>query len=86
MSSNAVCTACVIIHITPSVDPSALAALRTEGDAAAERWVRALKAGGSLPPVDLMRVTGIEMTDLEPLRSAARLFGRLVTELEQSME
>lgn len=61
-------------------------ALRTEGAAAAERWVRALKAGGSLPPVDLMRVTGIEMTDPEPLRSAARLFGRLVTELEQSME
>jgi hypothetical protein len=42
--------------------------------------------GGSLPPVDLMRVTGIEMTDPEPLRSTARLFGRLVTELEQSMQ
>jgi oligoendopeptidase F len=61
-------------------------ALRTEGDAAAERWVRALKAGGSLSPVELMRVTGIDMTDPEPLRSAARLFGCLVTELEQSLQ
>ncbi|HLW02766.1 MAG TPA: M3 family metallopeptidase [Ktedonobacterales bacterium] len=61
-------------------------ALRTEGPAAAERWVRALKAGGSLAPVDLMQVTGIDMTDPEPLRSAARLFGRLVTELEQSLD
>jgi hypothetical protein len=26
------------------------------------------------------------MTDLVPLRSAARLFGRLVTDLEQSLE
>ena len=33
-----------------------------------------------------MRMTGIEMSDPEPLRSAARLFGRLVTELEHSME
>ena len=61
-------------------------ALRTEGAAAAQRWVSALKAGGSLAPVDLMRVTGIDMTDPELLRSAARLFGRLVTELEHSME
>ncbi len=61
-------------------------ALHTEGAATAERWVRALEAGGSLAPVDLMQVTGIDMTYPEALRSAARLFGRLVTELEHSME
>ena len=60
--------------------------LQTEGDAAAERWVHTLKAGGSLPPVDLLRTTGIDITDPQPLRSAARLFGRLVTDLEQSLE
>lgn len=60
--------------------------LEAEGQTAAERWVRTLKAGGSLPPVDLLRTSGIEMSDPEPLRSAARLFGRLVTDLERSLE
>ena len=60
--------------------------LRTEGDAAAQRWVNTLKAGGSLPPVELLRVTGIDMHDPELLRAAARLFGRLVTDLEATLQ
>jgi oligoendopeptidase F len=68
-----VCCACNIVE-----------ALRTEGEPAVARLLQALKAGGSLPPLELMRLAGVDMTGPEPLQRAVGLFGRLVDELERS--
>jgi oligoendopeptidase F len=63
---------------------AAAEAVRTEGQPAVERWLRMLRAGGTLPPLDLMRLAGVDLADAETLRSAVAYFGTLVDELEQS--
>jgi oligoendopeptidase F len=59
-------------------------AIRTEGQSAVERWLQMLRAGGTEPPLELMRMAGVDMADAETLRNAVRYFGSLVDELEQS--
>jgi oligoendopeptidase F len=59
-------------------------AIRREGRPAADRWMRAVKAGGTLPPLELMRLAGADMTSSEPIQRAVELFGRLIDELEGS--
>jgi oligoendopeptidase F len=59
-------------------------AIRRDGRPAADRWVRAVKAGGTLPPLELMRLAGVDMTSSEPIHRAVELFGRLIDELEGS--
>ncbi|MBE3590753.1 MAG: oligoendopeptidase F [Firmicutes bacterium] len=59
-------------------------AIRREGPPAAERWLRTLKAGGTLPPLELMAMAGVDMRSPEPLRQAVAFFGQLVAELEES--
>ena len=60
------------------------AAIRAEGQPAVDRWLRTLRAGGTLPPLDLMRLAGVDMTDPAPLRRAVGFFGQLVDELASS--
>jgi oligoendopeptidase F len=55
-----------------------------EGRPAAERWIEVLKAGGTLRPLELMRMAGVDMTSPEPIREAVAYVGSLVDELEQS--
>ncbi|WP_167670248.1 M3 family metallopeptidase [Paenibacillus tianmuensis] len=52
--------------------------IRAEGASAAERWLTALKAGATLPPLAFWRTAGVEMDTDEPLRQAVRFFGGLV--------
>jgi oligoendopeptidase F len=59
-------------------------AIRREGQPAVDRWLSALKAGGSLPPLELAKLAGVDMSSPEPLRQAVAFFGQLVDELEQS--
>ncbi len=59
-------------------------AVRTEGQPAVERWLQTLRAGGTHPPLDLMRLAGVDLADAETLRRAVAYFGSLVDELEQS--
>lgn len=54
-----------------------------EGAPAVERWIHVLKAGGSLPPLELMKLAGVDMSDPKPIRSAVAYVGSLVTELEE---
>ncbi|MNI97966.1 hypothetical protein D3C73_1567150 [compost metagenome] len=57
--------------------------IREEGQPAVDRWLTVLKAGGSLSPLELMKLAGVNMEDPAAIRSAAAYVGDLVTELEQ---
>jgi oligoendopeptidase F len=59
-------------------------AIRAEGQPAVDRWLSALRAGGTLPPLELMRMAGVDLSSPEPLRRAVAFFGQLVDELEAS--
>lgn len=58
--------------------------IRREGAPAVERWLQALKAGGTLKPMELMRLAGVDMTRPDPIRSAVAYVGSLVDQLEES--
>ncbi|MGE7270571.1 oligoendopeptidase F [Brevibacillus panacihumi] len=57
--------------------------IRQEGEAAVQRWLEVLKAGGSLSPLELMKMAGVDMSQPDPIREAVRYVGQLVDELEQ---
>lgn len=58
--------------------------IRQEGEAAVKRWLEVLKAGGSLSPLELMKMAGVDMSQPDPIREAVRYVGQLVDELEQA--
>ena len=53
-----------------------------EGDAAVQRWLQVLKAGGTMKPLELLQVAGIDLSSPEPIRAAVAYVGSLVDELE----
>ena len=53
-----------------------------EGPAAVQRWLQVLKAGGTLKPLELMQLAGIDMSSPAPIRSAVAYVGSLIDELE----
>ena len=55
-----------------------------EGDAVLAQWLDVLRAGGTMPPLDLMRQVGIDLTSAQPIRDAVAYVGRMVEELEGS--
>lgn len=59
-------------------------AVRREGVPAAERWLQALKAGGSLPPLELARLAGVDLTGSRPIHEAVEYVAGLIDELERS--
>ncbi|MDR0267613.1 oligoendopeptidase F [Paenibacillus sp.] len=56
--------------------------IREEGQPAVDRWLNALKAGGSMSPLDLMKLAGVDMSKPDAIRSAAAYVGSLIDELE----
>ncbi|WP_106767471.1 oligoendopeptidase F [Paenibacillus faecalis] len=56
--------------------------IREEGQPAVDRWLEVLKAGGSLSPLELMKLAGVDMSKPDPIRSAAAYVGSLIDELE----
>ncbi|MFC9708226.1 oligoendopeptidase F [Paenibacillus sp. NPDC056933] len=57
--------------------------IREEGQPAVDRWLEALKSGGSLTPQELMKLAGVDMSGPEPIRAAVAYVGSLVDELER---
>ena len=55
-----------------------------EGDAVLAQWLDVLRAGGTLPPLELMRRVGIDLSSAQPIRDAVAYVGRLIEELEAS--
>lgn len=56
--------------------------IREEGQPAVDRWLEVLKAGGSMSPLELMKLAGVDMSLPDPIRSAAAYVGSLIDELE----
>ncbi|MGH2387088.1 MAG: oligoendopeptidase F [Chloroflexota bacterium] len=61
-----------------------VARMRDEGQPAVDRWLEMLSLGATLPPVGILRHAGVDIAHPDTLRHAARYFGSLVDELEQS--
>ena len=53
-----------------------------EGEPAVQRWLQALKAGGTLKPLELLQLAGIDLSSPAPIRAAVAYVGELVDELE----
>jgi oligoendopeptidase F len=53
-----------------------------DGPAVLAQWLDVLRAGGTLPPLDLMRQVGIDLSTPQPIRDAVAYVGRLIEELE----
>ena len=58
--------------------------IQEEGQPAVDRRVSVLKAGGTLKPLELMKVTGVDMSSPEPIKKAVAYVGSIVDELENS--
>ena len=56
--------------------------IKNEGKPAVEDWLRTLKAGGSVSPVALAEMAGIDITTDKPLRETIAYISSLVDELE----
>lgn len=54
-----------------------------EGEPAVQEWIEVLKKGGSLPPVALAKMAGIDLTTDAPLKETIAYIGSLVDELEK---
>jgi oligoendopeptidase F len=57
-------------------------AIRQEGAFAVQRWLDTLRLGTSLPPLELARHAGTDLSSPESLRRAVACFGAMVDELE----
>ena len=53
-----------------------------EGAPAVQRWLQVLKAGGTLKPLELMQLAGIDMSTPAPIHDAVAYVGSLIDELE----
>lgn len=60
--------------------------IEEEGAPAAARWLDVLKAGGTMKPLELMYMAGVDMSSPEPIRKAVAFVGSLVDELEKSFQ
>ena len=57
--------------------------VRGGGHAAAENYLAFLKAGGSLYPIDALKVAGVDMTTPAPVEAAFSVLAGLVERLEE---
>ncbi len=57
-----------------------------EGETAVRDYKEFLKTGGSLDPIDELRIAGVDMAKPEPVQAALDVFGELLTEMEQLCE
>jgi oligoendopeptidase F len=57
-----------------------------EGAPAVQRWLQVLRAGGTLKPLALMQLAGIDMSTPQPIRDAVAYVGSLIDELEKSFD
>jgi oligoendopeptidase F len=53
-----------------------------EGASAVQRWLQVLKAGGTMKPLELMKLAGVDLGSEAPIRGAVAYVGSLVDELE----
>lgn len=55
----------------------------TEGEGAVEDYRKFLSAGGSLPPIEALKLAGVDMSSPEPIQSAMKVFEQTTKRLAQ---
>ena len=55
-----------------------------EGAPAVQRWLQVLRAGGTLKPLELMQLAGVDMSSPAPIHGAVAYVGSLIDELERA--
>ena len=58
----------------------------TEGAPAVADYKRFLSAGGSMDPISILKLAGVDMTTAEPVNAAIRLFSELLDEMEELLK
>ena len=53
----------------------------SKGESAVSDYKRFLKAGGSMPPVEILKLAGVDLTDEKPYRQAMKIFDDTLDEL-----
>ena len=56
-----------------------------EGDAAVRDYRKFLSAGSSVPPIEALKLAGIDMSSPEPIRRALEVFRETVRKMEQAL-
>ena len=54
-----------------------------EGAPAVERYKKFLSGGSSMPPVELLKIAGVDLTSAQPIQDALDVFGQVIEELEE---
>ena len=54
-----------------------------EGAPAVERYRKFLSGGCSMPPVELLKIAGVDLTTAQPIQDALDVFGQVIEELEE---
>ncbi len=57
-----------------------------EGRTAVDRYLKFLKSGGSDYPIELLKITNVDMSTTEPVNNALKLFGSLLDQMEELLE
>ena len=57
-----------------------------EGQPAVEDYLKFLRGGSSLPPIELLKLAGVDMSTADPINQALTLFDELIGELEALLE
>ena len=47
--------------------------------------IKFLSAGGSMDPISILKLAGVDMTTAAPVNEALKLFGELIDEMEELM-
>ncbi|MCK5773243.1 MAG: oligoendopeptidase F, partial [Thermoplasmata archaeon] len=55
-------------------------------EGALEGYLSMLKAGRSKPPLELLKMAGVDLSSPEPIRRGLEVFDSLVTELDELIE
>lgn len=58
----------------------------TEGEPAVADYKKFLSAGGSMDPISILKLAGVDMTTAAPINEALKLFGKLLDEMEELMK
>ncbi|WP_086095648.1 oligoendopeptidase F [Staphylococcus aureus] len=57
--------------------------IKNEGQPAVDAWLETLKKGGSVSPVELANIAGVDITTEQPLKSTIKYISDLVDEVEK---
>lgn len=57
--------------------------IKEQGQPAVDRWLQAISAGGTLRPLDLIALAGVDMSTPAPIQKAVAYVGTLVDEVEK---